>query len=125
MQGDIEYQMRPDIILVHSPNIAILEQKSFMSQERTLCLVCTGEHGFAAVGARAPKKGYITIERWLIHYPGAVSFCVPNSKLMSIQQVSLEALKTRYQSEQECWCTIRNATRYHAVTLIPPGNTPI
>lgn len=111
--SDIGYHSVPDVILVHSPNVAIVEQTSFARDHRTLVLICTNGTGYAAVGKKVVSVGYLTLARWEIETRLAVTFTVPNDKTMSIQQVPVETLLARYQSEQHLWVTITNTTRYH------------
>jgi hypothetical protein len=111
--SDIGYQSEPDVIVVHSQNVAVIEQTSFARDHRTLVLICTDGTGYAAVGKKVASVGYLTLARWEIETRLAVTFTVPNSKTMSIQQVPVDILLARYQSEQHLWVTITSATRYH------------
>jgi hypothetical protein len=118
-QNDIGYRMRPDIILVHSENVVVMEQASFMQDDRTFILICVKGVGYAAVGKNVRKIGYSTLARWQIEHCAAVTFSVPVAKIVSIQQVSLGILLARYQREIDLWMTISNTMRYcvqHVVT---------
>ncbi len=118
MNNNIAYEEKPDAILVHSKNIAVLEQTSFVLDYRTMVLICSSDIGYAAVGKRAPTGDYLTLGRWQIDESSAVTFHVPNSQSMSIQQVSLESLLARYQSEIDLWVTVCGETRHHVKHLV-------
>jgi len=112
MNSDIGYQEKPDIILVHTKNLEILEQTSFQMGHRTFVLICTKDCGYAAVGKNVATIGYLTLARWKIEKLAAVSFCVPSSKSMSIQRVSVEDLLARYRDKRSLWVTVSSTMRY-------------
>jgi hypothetical protein len=119
MCSDIGYQEQPDVILVHSENVVVMEQSSFMLDSRTLVLICVNGVGYGAIGKRVPAVGYLTLGRWQIETRAAITFHVPNNKSMSVQQVPTARLLARYQSEIDLWVTISTAMRYqvqHVVT---------
>lgn len=113
MDNSIEYQERPDVILVHTKNVEVLEQAAFLVGSRKFTLISTGGYAFAALGNNVPGVGYLTLVRWRIESLVAVTFCIPNSKSMSIQRVSTEVLTKRFKEEVSLWVTVTSAMRYH------------
>jgi hypothetical protein len=118
MHYDIERQEQPEILVVHSENVVVMEQMAFDLHTRELVMVCNSETGYVAVGKKAPTKGYVTLGRWQLEACVAVSFSVPRDKTMRIECVSLKAMLARYESERHLWKGIVSAMRHYVPHVI-------
>lgn len=123
VSNTVTIQKEPDILIVRSDNMAVFEQQCFLDEERHIVLICTHARGFVAVGKRTIEGHYFTLKRWVITYPGSVSFTVPSHATYKIEMLSRDILELRYLDEQACWKAISRTTRYDGVLPVTRGNT--
>ena len=123
MCSDLALQEYPDILIVYSNNIVCYTADDMFAEIRTIVLVCCKGTGYAGIASKAPKKGYVTIKKWRIKSPGAVSFHVPVDRPYKLDTRLLPEMETRYQKNKIHWEDVCTETRYHGVIPLPRGNT--
>jgi len=116
-------QKYKEITIVYSNNLRCYEQQNFLDDTRTFVLITTNTKGYVAVGAKVKDWRYITLRRWVIEYPGALSFAIPSVSLFRLKTVSVTALVERYQDVRAEWETVSREKRSHVVLAVPHGNT--
>lgn len=119
MQDNLAIQSYPDILIIYSNNILCLESKDMFEEVRTIVLVCCDGTGFAGIAKKAPTKGYLTIKKWRIVHPGAVSFHIPNDRPYKLDVRLLPVLQSRYQRNPAHWEDVCTETRYHGIIPLP------
>lgn len=119
MNDNTAMQQYPDILIVYSNNVLAMEQQEMFGEIRTIVLVCCKDVGFVGVAQKAPKKGYVTIKKWRIVSPGAVSFHIPNDRPYKLDVRLLPEMLARYEKNKAHWEAVCKETRYHGVIPLP------
>lgn len=119
MDNNIAMEHYPDILIVYSNNILAMEQVEMFEEVRTIVLVCCKDVGFAGIAKKAPQKGYVTIKKWKIEHPGAVSFHIPNDRPYKLDVRLLPEMLARYERNKVHWETVCKETRYHGIIPLP------
>ena len=119
MDDNQAMQLYPDILIVYSNNIQCYTMDDMFNEIRTIVLVCCKGVGYAGIASKAPRKGYLTIKKWRIEYPGAVSFCLPIERPYKLDVRLLPEMERRYQRNKVHWVPIDKETRYHGIIPLP------